>query len=194
MVLCFQFTLYTVLFDNSRRHKPCSIVWVNYLRSGMFLTTSLSSVAVLIDVNTDWQWWPLAFYLVSLVAVAAHTGLAVRSLLGSGTSHAQVYFLPAVGGESTSRGSGSADSASFNDAASLRGNRHRLLALRVTVARRRLSASEASNDDEPLQGETTDRTALTRVVGLTLTCVLPPHDEMTPYIIRLSCLLVFSGP
>ena len=34
--------------------RPCSVIWVNYMRSAIFLTSALGSVAVLIDVNTHW--------------------------------------------------------------------------------------------------------------------------------------------
>ena len=54
IVLLFQFIVYTLLFQHSSRFKPCSIVWVNYMRSAIFLTSALGSVAVLIDVNTHW--------------------------------------------------------------------------------------------------------------------------------------------
>lgn len=125
-VLVFQIVMFMLLLYNSAIHKPCSITWVNSWRSGVFGISATGSMAVLLDVNTHLEWWPVVMFMVMCIGIVSWMA---RDIKAHAENTAELHLLFAAGNERR-------NTTSFNDAASLRGHNHRMLALHVVVGKR----------------------------------------------------------
>ena len=130
-VLVFQLAMFVLLFYDSSIHKPCSITWVNSWRSGVFCVSATGSMAVLLDVNTNLDWWPLVMFVTMFIAIAVWTGKDIAAQLDT---TAELHLLFPAGLEQP-------NTTPFNDAASLRGQSHRMLAVHVVVGKRQESTT-----------------------------------------------------
>lgn len=105
----------------STAYKPCSVPWVNTIRSAMFQVVSAVSVGVIIDAIVDFGKLPL---LMVLAVIMIEIAWAVWTLLWVDQSPPEFELSRTVG-----RTFG--DSSYYNDVSILRGVHHRLKSISI---------------------------------------------------------------
>eukprot|EP01048_Picozoa_sp_COSAG05_P012268 COSAG05_NODE_1215_length_5490_cov_153.169542_3_plen_1192_part_00 len=152
-VLLMQFNLFSFLWHYAERTKPCSILWMNSVRSAIFSASAVTSLCILLDITSHIEWAPFFACMVGLLFILLHLVRRVRhvsSRQGNVKLHksprmkfpedtlfptSSEGILPAASVDKSKFKSLRLNAARFDDSASLRGFDHRLAAVHVRVAR-----------------------------------------------------------
>lgn len=125
-LLVIQFNVFTFLWYYTETTKPCSILWMNAVRSSVFAMSAWASMCILLDVLTPVEWWPIVLLLVGFSVFGIILVRRIR-LIRNDAIESNVQVVEACGRVN-------ADAAVFDDTASLRGFSHRLMGLHVWIA------------------------------------------------------------
>lgn len=135
VVLLAQFNAFVFLWFYAETTKPCSILWVNVVRSATFGASAVTSFCVLLDVNTNVEWAPFILNFVGLVAVMLKNGKRIKAVIRhGGQANLVVHVDTAQQQQSLGTEAALQDSQEFDDSASLRGFSHRLASVSLSVA------------------------------------------------------------
>jgi hypothetical protein len=179
IVLIVQLDVFLFLLFWTETTKPCSILWMNAVRSAIFGISALTSFCIALDLGTHFnrspgtdnfvEWLPFIIQLIGMICFGAVLSTRIRTVFKRGNGGYQV-FRSDVSKKNVSDSGHLEHSAEFDDAASLRGYSHRLTSITVEVATRG-DGKERNYDSRILQlrcGYEMDGVRF----------VMPPHESI----------------
>lgn len=185
IVLIVQFDVYMFMWNWTETSKPCSILWMNAVRSAAFGLSALTSLCIAFDISTHFnrspgtdaivEWLPFIVFIIGMVinfAVLAHR---IREILRRGGGNLAKTEASKQASLAAATSNTRNNCTEFDDSASLRGYSHRLTAVNIDVAWRKPHRSDGTHNTE---GYTDD----TRILGLEaeyemdgVSAQMPPH-------------------
>eukprot|EP01051_Picozoa_sp_SAG22_P004377 SAG22_NODE_232_length_14402_cov_58.042159_7_plen_1312_part_00 len=182
VVLLVQFDIYVLLWYYTERTKPCSVLWMNALRSAVFALSAVTSFCIAVDISTQYDRSSLGTF-VEWMPFTAHT-LGVLTIII--TLIRRIRHINLRGGQALLQRSKEVSrkpdtsnltlASDFDDAASLRGFTHRLAAVQVRVAARQ-TLPDDNGEMEPASAGLEHR-----IIGLQckyemdgIPMTMPPH-------------------
>ena len=154
MVLIVQFDVFMSLWHWAETTKPCSVVWMNAVRSSIFSVNAFVSLCVAVDIGSHHnrspgsdsfiEWVPFVLAVVGTLIILAILARRLVSIEAKPDRHGDLkesYISTSFGPERSDAHLSTASEEwtavwEFNDVASLRGSSHRLAKLHLELATR----------------------------------------------------------